>query len=127
MSYLFFFRLTDEVAKKNWQDYGNPDGPEAINFGIALPKWMITKENTVFVVAAYAIVFLLILPSVVVRPFSVTKSSLWLWPLLLCLKCRLYPSRLNYRRGGGANQTCKSLTINADLLCGMNNQCLGWM
>lgn len=22
------FRLTDEESRKNWQEYGNPDGPE---------------------------------------------------------------------------------------------------
>ncbi|VDN31649.1 unnamed protein product [Dibothriocephalus latus] len=38
----------------------------AINFGIALPKWMIKKENNVLVVGAYALVFMFILPLVVV-------------------------------------------------------------
>ena len=25
---LLFERLTDEEAKKNWEEYGNPDGPQ---------------------------------------------------------------------------------------------------
>nr|VZI35749.1 unnamed protein product [Spirometra erinaceieuropaei] len=63
--YKAYAALTDETAKKNWQEYGNPDGPEAINFGIALPKWMIKKENNFLVVGAYALVFMFILPLVV--------------------------------------------------------------
>src|SRR5690606_15982937 len=31
--------LTDEAARKNWEEYGNPDGPGAMSFGIALPSW----------------------------------------------------------------------------------------
>lgn len=25
--YIMYFRLTDEEARKNWETYGNPDGP----------------------------------------------------------------------------------------------------
>ncbi|KAH9277597.1 Translocation protein SEC63 -like protein [Echinococcus granulosus] len=60
-----YITLTDEVAHKNWQEYGNSDGPGAINFGMALPKWMIKKENTVLVVGVYAVIFMLMLPLVV--------------------------------------------------------------
>ena len=42
-------RLTDEEARKNWEEYGNPDGPGAVNFGIALPKWIVEKQNSVWV------------------------------------------------------------------------------
>ncbi|KAL5103814.1 hypothetical protein TcWFU_000512 [Taenia crassiceps] len=60
-----YITLTDEVAHKNWQEYGNSDGPGAINFGMALPKWMIEKENTMLVVGVYAVIFMLMLPLVV--------------------------------------------------------------
>uniref|UniRef100_A0A095A3V0 Translocation protein SEC63-like protein n=1 Tax=Schistosoma haematobium TaxID=6185 RepID=A0A095A3V0_SCHHA len=37
--------LTNEESRKNWEEFGNPDGPGAAHFGIALPKWMVQKEN----------------------------------------------------------------------------------
>lgn len=97
----YAFSLTDEVAHKNWQEYGNSDGPgggylavfaiqwlnvvfskfffchsiKAINFGMALPKWMIEKENTVLVVGVYAVIFMLMLPLVVVCRTFFGKTS----------------------------------------------------
>lgn len=57
--------LTDEEAKRNWEKYGNPDGPGAMSFGIALPAWIVEKENTVWVLGLYALVFMVALPTVV--------------------------------------------------------------
>ncbi|KAG5455169.1 secretory subunit [Clonorchis sinensis] len=54
--------LTDETSRKNWEEFGNPDGPGAARFGIALPKWMIEKENFYLVIGAYLLLFMLILP-----------------------------------------------------------------
>jgi translocation protein SEC63 len=44
--------LTDETARRNWEMYGNPDGPGAMTFGIALPSWIVEKENSIWVRAA---------------------------------------------------------------------------
>lgn len=57
--------LTDEESRKNWEEFGNPDGPEATRFGIALPKWIVERENSMWVLAAYGLVFMIILPVVV--------------------------------------------------------------
>ncbi|RUS73201.1 hypothetical protein EGW08_019047 [Elysia chlorotica] len=57
--------LTDEESRKNWEEYGNPDGPEATKFGIALPKWIVERENSMWVLAVYGLVFMIILPIVV--------------------------------------------------------------
>lgn len=57
--------LTDDVAKENWEKYGNPDGPGAMSFGIALPSWIVEKENSVWVLGLYGLVFMVALPSVV--------------------------------------------------------------
>ncbi|CAG9560248.1 unnamed protein product [Danaus chrysippus] len=57
--------LTDEEAKKNWEKYGNPDGPGAMSFGIALPSWIVEKENSVWVLGLYALVFMVALPTAV--------------------------------------------------------------
>jgi len=57
--------LTDDEARKNWEKYGNPDGPGAMSFGIALPSWIVEKENSVVVLGLYALVFMVALPIVV--------------------------------------------------------------
>ena len=57
--------LTDETARRNWERYGNPDGPGAMSFGIALPSWIVDKENSVWVLGLYALVFMIALPTVV--------------------------------------------------------------
>ncbi|GFO42663.1 translocation protein sec63 homolog [Plakobranchus ocellatus] len=57
--------LTDEESRKNWEEFGNPDGPEATKFGIALPKWIVERENSMWVLAVYGLVFMIILPVVV--------------------------------------------------------------
>lgn len=54
--------LTDDEARKNWEMYGNPDGPGATSFGIALPSWIVEKENSVWVLGLYALVFMVALP-----------------------------------------------------------------
>ncbi|GAB6033355.1 secretory subunit [Chamberlinius hualienensis] len=57
--------LTDEDARRNWEMYGNPDGPGATSFGIALPSWIVEKENSFWVLGLYALVFMVALPVIV--------------------------------------------------------------
>ena len=57
--------MTDKEAMTNWEKYGNPDGPIAMGFGIALPSWIVEKENSMWVLGAYALVFMLALPTAV--------------------------------------------------------------
>ncbi|GMT00018.1 hypothetical protein PENTCL1PPCAC_22192 [Pristionchus entomophagus] len=54
--------LTDEASRENWEKYGNPDGPTATQFGIALPKWLVSKEYGVWVLAFYGFIFMILLP-----------------------------------------------------------------
>ncbi|XP_071485151.1 translocation protein SEC63 homolog [Diadema antillarum] len=54
--------LTDEESRKNWEEYGSPDGRQATTFGIALPAWIVDQNNSVWVLAAYGIAFMVILP-----------------------------------------------------------------
>ncbi len=58
--------LTDDETRKNWEEYGNPDGPGAMQFGIALPKWIIEGKNSYIVLGIYVLVFMIIMPAVVV-------------------------------------------------------------
>lgn len=57
--------LTDEESRRNFEKYGNPDGPGAMSFGIALPSYIVEKENSVWVLGLYALVFMVALPTVV--------------------------------------------------------------
>ncbi|CAJ0949539.1 unnamed protein product, partial [Mesorhabditis belari] len=54
--------LTDDEARENWEKYGNPDGPTAKTFGIALPKWLVSKEYGLWVLAFYGLIFMIVLP-----------------------------------------------------------------
>eukprot|EP00053_Salpingoeca_punica_P015195 m.139141 g.139141 ORF g.139141 m.139141 type:complete len:746 (-) comp16650_c0_seq1:769-3006(-) len=51
--------LTDEVTRENWEKYGNPDGPQAATYGIALPTWIIQKDNHKLVLAMYFLLLVL--------------------------------------------------------------------
>ncbi|XP_070589409.1 translocation protein SEC63 homolog [Erythrolamprus reginae] len=57
--------LTDEEARKNWEEYGSPDGPQATRFGIALPAWIVDQKNSILVLLVYGLAFMVILPVVV--------------------------------------------------------------
>ncbi|KAH8832821.1 Sec63 Brl domain-containing protein [Flagelloscypha sp. PMI_526] len=45
--------LTDETIRKNWEQYGNPDGRQQVESGIAIPTWM----NSSWMLAVYGILF----------------------------------------------------------------------
>ena len=51
--------LTDETARYNWEHYGNPDGPQAMQFGIGLPAWIVEEKNSVWVLGVYALIFMI--------------------------------------------------------------------
>ncbi|XP_051908943.1 translocation protein SEC63 homolog [Hippocampus zosterae] len=57
--------LTNEQSRKNWEMYGNPDGPSATSFGIALPAWIVDQKNSMLVLLVYGLAFMVILPVVV--------------------------------------------------------------
>ncbi|XP_018585904.1 translocation protein SEC63 homolog isoform X2 [Scleropages formosus] len=57
--------LTNEESRQNWENYGNPDGPSATRFGIALPAWIVDQKNSMLVLLVYALAFMVILPVVV--------------------------------------------------------------
>ncbi|CDQ96071.1 unnamed protein product, partial [Oncorhynchus mykiss] len=42
-------RLTNDESRQNWETYGNPDGPKATSFGIALPAWIVDSKNSMLV------------------------------------------------------------------------------
>ncbi|CAB1450175.1 unnamed protein product [Pleuronectes platessa] len=57
--------LTNEQSRKNMELWGNPDGPGATSFGIALPAWIVDSKNSMLVLLVYGLAFMVILPVVV--------------------------------------------------------------
>lgn len=62
--------LTDEVSRKNWEEYGNPDGPTTYSLGIALPSWLVDSKNAFWVLALYALGFGILVPFLVSRSWN---------------------------------------------------------
>uniref|UniRef100_A0A8C5GG54 J domain-containing protein n=1 Tax=Gouania willdenowi TaxID=441366 RepID=A0A8C5GG54_GOUWI len=70
--------LTNEQSRQNWEIYGNPDGPGATSFGIALPAWIVDQKNSMLVLLVYGLAFMVILPVVV----SAMKTVLFVSQLI---------------------------------------------
>ena len=57
--------LTDEKSKIMCEKYGNPDGPGTLHVAIALPSFLVKKDNQVAVLVIFFIIILVIVPSIV--------------------------------------------------------------
>ena len=68
--------LTDEVVRKNYEEYGHPDGKQSVEFGLALPKWVVDAHNNIWVLGAYALVIGGLLPYLVVSCCMVRNKML---------------------------------------------------
>ncbi|KAJ3081562.1 secretory subunit [Quaeritorhiza haematococci] len=66
--------LTDPEARKNWEEFGHPDGKQSFTLGIALPAWLVTGGNSVTVLGVYALAFGIALPFWVSRWWSGAKN-----------------------------------------------------
>lgn len=66
--------LTDETARKNWEEYGNPDGPKSYSLGIALPSWLVDSKYNLIVVLVYMLMFGVGLPMVVKSIWEKSKE-----------------------------------------------------
>ncbi len=54
--------MTDETARANWEKYGNPDGPGTFHVAIALPRFLLQKENNIMVLSVFFLVLLIVIP-----------------------------------------------------------------
>ncbi|KAI9048958.1 hypothetical protein LZ554_006807 [Drepanopeziza brunnea f. sp. 'monogermtubi'] len=54
--------LTDEDIRRNYQEFGHPDGKQSYSIGIALPKFIITDGNGKYVILVYAALLGVLLP-----------------------------------------------------------------
>lgn len=66
--------LTDEKAKVNCEKFGNPDGPGAFHVAIALPSFLLRKENHVAVLCFFFVILLIIIPSLVIWWYENSKK-----------------------------------------------------
>ncbi|KAI8839259.1 Sec63 Brl domain-containing protein [Chytridium lagenaria] len=66
--------LTDEEARKIWDETGHPDGKQPFSLGIALPKWLVDKDNNYLVLLVYAGLFGVGLPYYVARWWYQAKN-----------------------------------------------------
>lgn len=62
-----FKALTDEEVRRNFLEFGHPDGKQSFSIGIALPKWIITEGHGKYVLLMYALALGVILPWTVGR------------------------------------------------------------
>ena len=54
--------LTNEESKKNFEKYGNPDGPGSMRISVALPSFVLEKKNHMPILVLFVIFILVILP-----------------------------------------------------------------
>lgn len=66
--------LTDEVAKSNYEKYGNPDGPTTSKVGIGLPGFLLEKDNHLAILSAFFFVLIFVIPTAFMCYWNRTKQ-----------------------------------------------------
>lgn len=66
--------LTDETAKRNYEKYGNPDGPQASKVGIGLPRFLLDKENHLMILCFFFFALLFVVPMTFICYYQRTKT-----------------------------------------------------
>ncbi|OMJ75417.1 hypothetical protein SteCoe_25459 [Stentor coeruleus] len=65
--------LTNELAKSNYERYGNPDGPSSIRFAIGLPRFLLKTENHISILIVFFIIILIVIPGSVLFWINTSK------------------------------------------------------
>lgn len=65
--------LTDEVAKNNYEKYGNPDGPQTTKVGIGLPAFLLEKDNHLTILCMFFFLLLFVIPMTFICYYQRTK------------------------------------------------------
>jgi len=60
-----FKALTDEEIRRNYLEYGHPDGKQGFSIGIALPKFIVAEGSGRYVLGLYGLVLGMLLPYLV--------------------------------------------------------------
>lgn len=66
--------LTDETAKRNYEKYGNPDGPQTSKVGIGLPRFLLEKENQLIILCIFFGLLLFVVPMTFICYYQRTKN-----------------------------------------------------
>jgi len=66
--------LTDEVAKRNWEKYGNPDGPQTTKVGIGLPRFLLEKDSSLHILCSFFFVIIIVVPMTFICYYNRTKN-----------------------------------------------------
>jgi translocation protein SEC63 len=57
-----FKALTDEEVRRNFLEYGHPDGKQSFSIGIALPQFLVTDGNGKYILIFYLGLLAIVLP-----------------------------------------------------------------
>merc|ERR1719159_1219060 len=66
--------LTDETAKRNYEKYGNPDGPQTTKVGIGLPRFLLEKDNHLMILCIFFALLLFVVPMTFICYYQRTKN-----------------------------------------------------
>lgn len=67
--------LTNEVARKNFEKYGSPDGPTPMKVSIGLPSFLLNTEHHVVILVIFFVVLLILVPGSLIYWMSRTKRT----------------------------------------------------
>jgi len=66
--------LTDDVARRNYEKYGNPDGPQTTKVGIGLPRFLLEKDNHLIILCSFFFLLLFVVPMTFITYYQRTKN-----------------------------------------------------
>ena len=66
--------LTNEKAKENYKKYGNPDGPGVLEFGFALPFFLLKGKIGSYIITFFAILMTIIFPIIFIKWYKNSKK-----------------------------------------------------
>eukprot|EP00873_Tetraselmis_striata_P025823 jgi/Tetstr1/446087/TSEL_033688.t1 len=72
--------LTDDTARENYKKYGHPDGPQAMNIGVAMPSFLFTADKKTAPLMLLGLVGFGILLPLVVAACYLTRSNKYAGP-----------------------------------------------
>jgi len=68
-----FTSLTDTAARDNYDNYGNPDGPQTTKVGIGLPSFMLEKDNHLLILCSFFFALLFAVPMTFICYYQKTR------------------------------------------------------
>lgn len=66
--------LTDDTARRNYEKFGNPDGPQTSKVGIGLPRFLLEKDNHLLILLGFFFILLFVVPMTFICYYQQTKN-----------------------------------------------------